>query len=91
MWYIYTMDHYSAIKKDEIMPSATTWRDLEIIILSEVSQTKTNIIHYHLHVESKKMMQINLFTEQKQTHRLRKRTYVYQRGKGGRDKLGVFN
>ena len=44
MWYIYTMEYYSAIKKNEIMPFAATWMDLEMIILSEVSQTKTNII-----------------------------------------------
>ena len=39
MWYIYTMEYYSAIKMNEIMPSATTWRDLQIVILSEVSET----------------------------------------------------
>ena len=35
------------------------------------------------HVESKKIIQMNLFTKQKQTHRHRKQTYCYQRGKGG--------
>ena len=44
MWYIYTMEYYSAIKMNEIMPFAATWMDLQIIILTKVSQTKTNTI-----------------------------------------------
>ena len=44
IWYIYIVEYYSAIKKNEIMPFATTWMDIEIIILSEVSYRKTNTI-----------------------------------------------
>ena len=44
MWYVYTMEYYSAIK-NEIMPFVATWMDLEIIILSEVSQTEKNKYH----------------------------------------------
>ena len=64
-WHIYTMEYYSAIKKNEIMPFAVTWMDLKIVILSEVSQTKIHILRYRLYVESKKMVQMNLFTKQK--------------------------
>ena len=42
IWYIYTMEYYSAIKKNEIMSFAATWMDLEIIILSEVSHIQKN-------------------------------------------------
>ena len=66
-------------KKNEIMPSLVTWMDLEITILTEVRERQ---IGYHLHMGSKNMIQINLFTKQKQTHRHGKQTYGYQRGKG---------
>ena len=64
------------------MPFAATWMDTEIVILSKTSQTKTNPIWYHLYVESKKMIQVNLFTKHKQTHRHRK-MHGYRRGKLG--------
>ena len=38
------MEYYSAIKKNEIMPFAAIWMDLEVIILKEASQRKTNVI-----------------------------------------------
>ena len=39
-WYIYMMEYYSAVKKNEILSFAGTWMNLEIIILSEVSRTE---------------------------------------------------
>ena len=40
MWYVYTMEYYSAIKKNEIMPFVAPWMDLKIFMLSELSQTE---------------------------------------------------
>ena len=45
MWCIYTVEYYSAIKKNEIMPFAATCIDLEIIILSKASQKEKDKYH----------------------------------------------
>ena len=58
------MECYSAIKKNEIKAFVATWMVLEIIIPSEISQIKTNVI-YHLHVNLKN--DTNELTKQKQT------------------------
>jgi hypothetical protein len=42
MWYIYTMEYYSAIKKNVFMKFLGKWMDLEGIILSEVTQSQNN-------------------------------------------------
>ena len=47
---IYTVEYYSAIKKNEIMPSVATWMDLEIITLNEVSQTEKDKCNMVLHI-----------------------------------------
>ena len=48
MCYIYTMEYYLAIEKNEIMPFAATRLDLEIIILSEISQKEKDKYHISL-------------------------------------------
>ena len=48
MWYMYTKEYHSAIKKDEITSFAATGLDLEIVILSEVSQTEKDIYSTHM-------------------------------------------
>ena len=44
MWHIYTMEYYSAIKRNETELFVVRWMDLEYVIQSKVSQTKTNTI-----------------------------------------------
>uniref|UniRef100_A0A8C3WMU6 Uncharacterized protein n=1 Tax=Catagonus wagneri TaxID=51154 RepID=A0A8C3WMU6_9CETA len=45
MWYIYTMEYYSAIKKNKIMPFTATSMELETLILSEVNQKEKDQYH----------------------------------------------
>ena len=75
MSYRYTIEYYSALKK-EILPFATAWMDLEGFMLT---QKKTNTICYHLYMESKKTKQMN---KQNKIHRYREQAGGYQRGGG---------
>ena len=50
MWYIYTMEYYSAIKRNEIEPFVEKWMDLETVIQSEVSQKEKNKYRILMHV-----------------------------------------
>ena len=45
MWYIYTMEYYSATKENEIMSFPATWMDLKIVIIGEISQTEKEKYH----------------------------------------------
>ena len=44
-WHIYTMEYYSVIKKNKIMPFAATWMELETLIPSEVNQKEKDKYH----------------------------------------------
>ena len=76
MWYIYTMEYYSAIKRNEIGSFVETLVDLETAIQSEVSQKEKNKYRIFTHiVEPRKMVQMNWFAGQKLRHRFREQTY----------------
>ena len=62
MWFMYTMEYYSAIKKKERMPFAATWMDPEIIILSKVSQKEKDTYHMILLICRIKKNDINELT-----------------------------
>ena len=74
---IYNRVLLSQKKKNKIMSFAAIWMHLEIIILSEVRQRKTNSI-YHLHAEFQNTTQMNLSMKQRQTHGHREQTCHYQ-------------
>ena len=78
-------------KKEQNNPFAATWMDLEIIILSEVRPRKTNIIWYHLYVESKKEYKWTYLQNRNRLTNIGKKLTVTKGERGGRDKLGVWD
>uniref|UniRef100_A0A673SKN9 Uncharacterized protein n=1 Tax=Suricata suricatta TaxID=37032 RepID=A0A673SKN9_SURSU len=55
MWCIYTMEHYSAMRRNGNLSFVTTWMELEGIMQSEISQRKTDAICFHTYVKSEKL------------------------------------
>ena len=91
MWLTHTMEYYSITKKNEIMPFAVTWMDLEIIILTEVSQTEKDISYDTAYMWNLK--QWYRWTYLKNRNRVtdaEEHQRGYQRGKKVSDKTGRF-
>ena len=67
IWRIYAVEYYATTKRNEMMPFAEMWMDLETVIKSEVSQKEKNkyCILIHIYTESRKMVQMNLFAGKK--------------------------
>ena len=70
-WYIYTMEYYSAIKKNTFESVLMRWMKLEPIIQSEVSQKEKHqySILMHIYMEFRKMVMITLYVRQQKRHR----------------------
>ena len=83
MWCICTMEYYSAIKKNERLPFAATWMDLENITLSEVSRRKVKYYMISNMWNLKKMIGIYTQNRNRLTTVCRKQTYSDPSGGGG--------
>ena len=86
LWCIYTMEYYSATKKNDIMPFAATWMELETLILSEVSQEEKDKYHMISHIWNLKYGTNESF-HRKETHGLVEQICDCQgrRGRSGMD------
>ena len=79
--YIYTMEYYSAIKRNAFESVLTRWMNLEPIIQSEMSQNEKDKYHIQTYMECRKMVMKNLFIWRQ--WRNRHREYTYGHGERG--------
>ena len=85
LWYIYTMEYYSAIKKNTFESVLMRWMKLEPIIQSEVSQKEKHqySILTHIYMEFRKMVMITLYARQQKRHRCIEQSFgLCGRGQG---------
>ena len=82
LWYIYTTEYYSAIKRNKIPPFAATWMGLEIVILSEVSQTQKDKYDTPYMWNLFFFKGTNELIYKIEIHRGRKQIYGHQGGRG---------
>ena len=77
LWYIYTMEYYSAIKKNTFESVLMRWMKLESIIQSELSQKEKHqySILTHIYMELRKMVIITLYVRQQKRHRCIEETF----------------
>ena len=75
LWYIYTMEYYSAVKKNSFESVLMRWMKLEPIIQSEVSQKDKDWYSILIHMEFRKMVMITLYAKQKKRHRCTEQTF----------------
>ena len=77
LWYIYTMQYYSAVKKNAFESVLMRWKKLEPIIQSEVSQKEKHqySILMHIYMEFRKMITMNLYARQQERHRCKEQTF----------------
>ena len=68
VWYVCTMEYYSAIKRSEIGPFVETWVDLESLIQNKVSQKEKNKHHTLTYTESREVVLMNLSAGQEERH-----------------------
>ena len=103
LWYIYTMEYYSAIKKSTFESVLIRWMKLEPIIQSEVSQKEKHqysissvqfscsVVYWHIYMEFRKMVMMTLYARQQKRHRCIEWTFgLWGRGKGW-DDLGEWH
>ena len=77
LWYIYTMEYYSAIKKNAFESVLMRWMKLENIIQSECRKKEKhhNTLYYRRYMEFRKMVAMTLYARQQKRHRCKEQTF----------------